>query len=117
MSISLSAIWTAKCPNCKLGEMFVKPFRLSKPLDMNQSCKECNFSFEPEPGFYYGAMFISYIVTSFLFLGIALLLVFYFKWTVESAMIVVIIIGGLIYFKMLRLSRAIWLHLIAKIES
>ncbi|MEQ9288746.1 MAG: DUF983 domain-containing protein [Cyclobacteriaceae bacterium] len=30
---------------------------------MKKNCEVCNLNFEPEPGFYYGAMFISYAVS------------------------------------------------------
>lgn len=66
----------------------------------------------PEPGFYYGAMFISYIITGFLFLGIALSLVFIWGWTVEGAMGIVLLVAALIYIWILRLSRSVWIHII-----
>jgi len=40
---------------------------------------------EPEPGFYFGAMFMSYIVSSFYLLLPTLLLVFYFNWSLNGA--------------------------------
>ncbi|MFT7032909.1 MAG: hypothetical protein ACJA2S_001410 [Cyclobacteriaceae bacterium] len=30
---------------------------------MYKKCTVCNLTFEPEPGFYYGAMFISYAIS------------------------------------------------------
>ena len=30
---------------------------------MHDYCPECNASFQPEPGFYFGAMFVSYAIT------------------------------------------------------
>jgi len=94
--------------------MFVEPFVLKKPLDMNKKCSECNLNFEPEPGFYFGAMFISYAITSFLFLGVALFLVFNRGWSADAAMGVVILIGAIIYIKILRMSRSLYLHLLVK---
>jgi len=69
---------------------------------------------EPEPGFYFGAMFISYVASVWFLLLPALLLVFYFKWSVEGAMAFIIALAALTYFKFLRGSRSLWLHLMVK---
>ena len=59
-----------KCPRCQEGDLFIKPFEFTKPLNMPERCPVCHQKFEPEPGFYYGAMFLSYIFSAFFFLGI-----------------------------------------------
>lgn len=41
---------------------------------MNASCAACEASFEPEPGFYFGAMYVSYAFTITLFILIWALL-------------------------------------------
>ncbi len=58
----LRSILTMKCPRCHQGQMFVnnQHFRLSTLSKMNKSCSCCGQDFEPEPGFYFGAMYISY---------------------------------------------------------
>jgi len=113
----IASCWSYKCPRCRVGKMFKEPLDVKKPLDMHQRCHHCNLDFEPELGFYYGAMFISYIITAFLFLAIALMLVFYFKWSVNAAMAVVIFVGVLIFLKILRLSRSIYLHMLTKYDE
>lgn len=112
----LASSWAYKCPRCRSAGMFRIPLDIKKPLDMHANCEHCNLSFEPEPGFYFGAMFISYIITGFLFLAIALLLVFYFKWSVNAAMLVVIIVGLLIFLKILRVSRSLYIHILVRFE-
>lgn len=113
----LASCWSYKCPRCRISKMFVTPLDVKKPLDMHKLCDHCKLDFEPEPGFYYGAMFISYIITAFLFLAIALLLVFYFKWSVNGAMLVVIIVGMLIFLKILRVSRSVYIHMLVKYDK
>lgn len=113
----LASCWNYTCPRCRKGDMFITPLDLKKPLDMHPGCSHCKLNFAPEPGFYYGAMFVSYIITAFLFLAIALLLVFYFKWSVNAAMAIVIIVGLIIFIKILRISRAIYLHALVKFDS
>jgi uncharacterized protein (DUF983 family) len=55
-------VLNCKCPKCEKGNIFNDPgnillFNIPK---MNNRCKECDFKFEKEPGFFFGAMFVSY---------------------------------------------------------
>lgn len=58
---SLRAIWQGKCPRCRQGNMFKFPLtRITKFSEMNEHCPHCDAPLIPEPGFYFGAMFVSY---------------------------------------------------------
>jgi hypothetical protein len=46
---------------------------------MNSTCSTCEASFEPEPGFYFGAMYVSYGFTIVLFISIWAILRFFFN--------------------------------------
>ena len=81
---------------------------------MHDKCGHCGQKFTPEPGFYYGAMFLSYILSGWLLLLTALALVFYFNWTVEKTMLVIIALGILSYFKLMRFSRSLYIHLVVR---
>lgn len=116
MGFSIKAAWNYKCPRCRQGDIFIKPLNLKNPLEMPEACKYCGQKTEPEIGFYYGAMMISYGISSWLFLGIVLSLVFYFDWSVGNAMIVVIILCIFSYLKLIRFSRSLWLHMMEKHE-
>lgn len=94
--------------------MFVEPLELKKPLAMYDQCTYCKQNFYPEPGFYFGAMFISYIIGSFLFLIPGLFVVFYFGWTPNQAMALIIFMGIVLYLPLLRGSRVLWIHFIMK---
>lgn len=50
----------AKCPRCRVGDVFVGNTYSLKPQKMNDHCPHCNFRFEREPGYFYVAMFVSY---------------------------------------------------------
>jgi uncharacterized protein (DUF983 family) len=117
MGISLKAMWNYKCPRCRQGDLFVKPFTLSKPLAMNHSCHHCNLLFEPEPGYYYGAMFLSYIVFSLIMLPFALLLNFYFKLSVDMTMLIVILLSAVGFFRILRGARSLWIHIMVRYKA
>jgi len=51
-----------KCPKCRKGNIFINKgnvlfFDIPR---MNNHCNECNYKFERETGFFFGAMFVSY---------------------------------------------------------
>lgn len=96
--------------------MFTEPFDLSKPLEMPDRCEVCNQKIEPEPGFYFGAMFLSYGISAWLLLFVSLTLVFYFDWSVGAAMGVVLLVSALLYLKLLRFSRSLWMHMMVKYD-
>ena len=109
--------WNYRCPRCRRHPLFKEPFEFGNPLDMHVKCGVCGQNFEPEPGYYYGAMFISYAISVFLLLPAALLLVFYFKWTVNAAMATVIFLGMIFFIRILRFSRSLWINLMVKYDE
>lgn len=61
---AVRALLELKCCRCRKGEMFAHPLtKITKFEHMNPDCPHCGFHFEVEPGFFWGAMFISYILT------------------------------------------------------
>lgn len=104
------------CPRCEQGDLFVSPMTLSNPLKMNKQCSICGQKFEPEPGFYYGAMFISYIFLGFFSLGLTGLLVFYFRISFDIAFSILLLTLALMFIWNLRFSRSIWIHLVVKFD-
>ena len=102
------------CPRCEQDKLFVSPMKLSNPLAMHKQCNHCGQRFEPEPGFYYGAMFISYIFLGFTSLGLVGTLVFGFGLSVEIGFAVLLVTLALIFFWNLRFARSIWIHLVIK---
>ncbi len=96
--------------------MFETPMHFTRPLKMNRQCPVCGQKFEPEPGFYYGAMFISYLLIGFLSLGLVGLCVFYFKMNVEYAFLILFGVVALLFLWNLRFSRSIWIHLVIKYD-
>lgn len=67
------ALLQGKCPRCREGNIFKhRASHVLKFSEMHTHCQVCGISFEPEPGFYYGAMFISYAFTVAIMVGISL---------------------------------------------
>jgi uncharacterized protein (DUF983 family) len=65
MSKGLSiALLQGKCPRCRKGNIFSFPVsNLTRFSVMNHECPVCGVRFEPEPGFYQGAMFVGYALS------------------------------------------------------
>jgi uncharacterized protein (DUF983 family) len=51
-----------KCPRCQEGDFFKnsKAYKLGTFTEMNINCSSCGLKYEIEPGFFYGAMYVSY---------------------------------------------------------
>ena len=54
-----------KCPKCRTGDLFVvkSPYNLNRIAEMPERCPYCNQSNFPETGFYFGAMYASYMLS------------------------------------------------------
>lgn len=61
----LYSILHFKCPHCHEGEFFMdrNPYNLSKAGDVLDECLVCHRRYSPEPGFYFGAMYVAYALT------------------------------------------------------
>lgn len=60
----LRAILEARCPKCREGHMFEFPLANYRKFSrMHTHCPICRLRFEVEPGFYIGAMYISYVMS------------------------------------------------------
>jgi uncharacterized protein (DUF983 family) len=108
----LKHILQGKCPVCGTGDIFKKEnsFFLSPPK-MNESCESCHYHFEKEPGYFVGAMYVSYglavlegIITYF---GVSLLFGNLSNVTIISVIAVVILVLSMTNYKF---SRIIWLY-------
>ncbi|MEX1188976.1 MAG: DUF983 domain-containing protein [Bacteroidia bacterium] len=64
----LYSILNGKCPRCHTGDLFYNknPYKLENWDKMHESCLTCSLHYEREPGFFQGAMYVSYA------LGVAL---------------------------------------------
>jgi uncharacterized protein (DUF983 family) len=77
---------------------------------MKSNCSHCGLAFEPEPGFYYGAMFVSYALSVLLLLVVGLLLNILIdpsEWVYIGVVSACVLLFAPLNF---RLSRSIFLH-------
>lgn len=58
----LYSVLKFKCPHCQEGDFFVSrnPYNLKSMSETHENCSACKRRLSLEPGFYYGAMYISY---------------------------------------------------------
>lgn len=57
---NVSHIFKGKCPNCNTGAIFKSKQNFWNLPEMNPTCPSCSNKFEKEPGFFFGAMYVSY---------------------------------------------------------
>lgn len=61
----LGKVVRMKCPHCGKGHLFENESSLtfSKLGQVKSECLECGTNFNPEPGFYFGAAYVSWALT------------------------------------------------------
>ena len=108
-----------KCPVCKKGKIFNERnllFNFKKP-NMYSNCPNCDYKYEKEPGFFFGAMYVSYALTISEALIIFILSTLFLG---ENKLILKfgIIVGAIVLFSLfnLRFSRIIWIYMFSKIR-
>ncbi len=117
MNFSFKAMWQNKCPRCRKGDIFIKPLDILNPLDMPKECAVCSQPTEPEPGFYYGAMFLSYGITSLILLPTTLFLLFYVKLSLTLTFMIMGMMMVMMFLKLLRGSRSLYFHLVVRYDE
>ncbi|MEO6692840.1 MAG: DUF983 domain-containing protein [Saprospiraceae bacterium] len=113
--MSLKSILNLQCPACEVGYLFIdEKNKFSFKFKMNARCKVCNENLFREPGFYFGSMFISYVISgimSLIFVGI-LIIFLKIDWIISLGILFAVLF--LLYAYLFKVSRAIWIHLFVK---
>ncbi|TND08017.1 MAG: hypothetical protein FD123_2700 [Bacteroidetes bacterium] len=96
-----------------MGELYPdrNPYHLQNLAKMHKRCSCCRQTYEPETGFYYGAMYASYALSVAIVMPLMAVLHFVFHLEV---IIMFSIIGGLVlvmYPLIFRWSRNLWLNI------
>lgn len=77
---------------------------------MNSVCSHCQSTFEPEPGFYFGAMFVSYALSVVLFVAIGVSL-YILGNPADWVYLMAIVIGAILFAPFsFRYSRILFLY-------
>jgi uncharacterized protein (DUF983 family) len=108
----LYSVFANKCPRCHQGKVLScsNPMAISKIIDTEPSCSNCGLKYEKEPGFFYGAMYVSYGLTSGIFIVMFILdlTVFHMDTTPFAILIVSIILVTFPF--VTRWARVLWLN-------
>ena len=108
-----------KCPRCHEGDLFIdrNPYHLKKLGEMPENCPVCGQSFSPEPGFYFGASYVSYGITIAIMVPIFvlnyLILKIPFDTLLFSIIGLIVLLAPIIYI----LSRSIWINFFVSYEE
>lgn len=109
----------AKCPSCESGEVYQKRKGISFSLPvMNENCSECGHKFLKEPGFFQGAMYVSYGLAMAITIATFILCQFFFEKTFEIEMFYVI--SGVVIlssWQNYKYSRIIWMYMFTSKEA
>jgi uncharacterized protein (DUF983 family) len=106
---AIQAIARQLCPRCREGRIFRKSL-LRGWLSMNESCPVCGLRLAREPGYFLGAMYVSYGLS----LVPALFLVFLFWRVFGLAYYSALLAATLAYLPLVpmvvRMSRVLWIY-------
>ena len=112
----LNSILKNKCPKCGNGDFFINENPYLNILFHNgnchKNCSSCDLKYELEPGFFYGAMYVSYALA--IGLGCFLLILFISILGKEDILILIAIIGiSILIFSPINyyLSRLLWINI------
>ncbi|MCI5081549.1 MAG: DUF983 domain-containing protein [Saprospiraceae bacterium] len=106
------AILNLKCPTCHSEDLFeTATFSFNKPFEMRERCPHCNQDFWPEPGYYYGSMFLSYIFTGFFCLGFVFFFHWGLGWSTEASFALLIAVCAVIFVYVFRVARSLWINI------
>lgn len=102
-----------KCPNCGDAKVFeAQPDKFLAFPVMNHKCPKCDYKFDREPGYFLGAMFVSYALAVAEGLVCFLVLNFGFPqldyFTIACLITLVILLSAIMNYK---LSRVVWINL------
>jgi uncharacterized protein (DUF983 family) len=106
----MSRLWQGKCPRCGEGAVFKHPLLSLHFAQMNDTCPNCHATFQPEPGFYFGAMFVSYAITVALMVACSTVLWLFFDANTNTYIITFILVTLVFSPASYRWSRLLWLY-------
>lgn len=101
---AIIGVLKALCPVCRTGKITQNLFKL------NRKCPVCGHDFYPEPGYYLGAMMVSFLVTAMLTVPVVIVLKF------SGAEVPVLVLAPFVEFAilgpiLLYYARILWLYL------
>lgn len=117
-SSKLLALLNGRCPQCHDGRVFkYRWYNVFKFAETNEKCPVCEVKYEVEPGFWFGAMYVSYAFTIGIMLVGAIIIYNFFNDPPAMGYVVPIVTVSLIMVPFnFRMSRVLFLHLFSGIK-
>ena len=114
----LYAVLKLKCPRCHKGDLFKykNSYKFKDITTMYEKCPDCRLKYEQEPGFFYGAMYVSYGLTVALWVTLAIVIFTFYNMSPWLFLGIGVTALFLLLPVIYRLSRAIWLNIFIKYE-
>lgn len=113
MAHTILHILKTECPNCHKGKIFKNQSLLSFGFPkMNDQCSHCHTKFNKEPGYFFGAMYVNYMLNVVEGIGTYLAIRPFFSEALDLRMFPIIAsVLLLLTFFNIRLSRLLWIYL------
>lgn len=113
------SILNNKCPHCHKGDFFEtnNPYDLKKFSRMNDKCSVCNEDFRREPGYYFGATYVSYALTVAFGIGLYIILAGIFDMDTIPFIITLSVLLILLMPLFYRSARLIWINFFVRYKK
>lgn len=114
------SILNNKCPRCHEGDFYITnhAYQFKGFGKNNDTCSKCAYKFEKEPGYFYGAMYVSYALTVAFSVAIAVAIFVLFPSASYKVYMISILLGLVILMPLsFRLSRLIWMNFFQNYEG
>jgi len=99
-----------RCPRCRVGKIFHRSIFLGFPK-MHQRCSVCHLRYEREPGYFLGAMYISYALALPVVACIAGVLWAVTGWWITKATVWAVLLFLPLVPAITFLARVLWIYL------
>ncbi|NQZ77627.1 MAG: DUF983 domain-containing protein [Ekhidna sp.] len=115
----INNILKKQCPRCRQGKLFVSaPYNLKSFAKMHERCPCCDLKYEQEPGFFYGALYVSYALQVAIFATISVALAVLVPDAPLSWYLIGVTGAAFMLFPLvIRISRSIWIHIFVKYDE
>jgi uncharacterized protein (DUF983 family) len=107
---TLRSIFQQRCPRCRMGRIFRYSIFRGFPK-MCARCSVCDLKFEREPGYFLGALYVSYGLGVLLMAPMALLVWYLTGWRITKVMICSVVLFLPFAPTITLFARVLWIYL------
>jgi uncharacterized protein (DUF983 family) len=107
-----------KCPRCHEGDVFETKNPYKQMSAIHKTCSHCGLRYEKEMGFFFGAMYVSYMLNIALFVTCIVAYFILLDQYISGTLLMIIYVSLTVILMPVyyRLSRTIWLNFFNKYE-